>query len=157
MLRDKSFSRFARSFAYAQDDIIHLKYLTCRHVRDSLLSVEAKNKEKDPKKNKEKQAKECSNIRRMLVALDKFLNKRIMGIGILYFGCLIVCGAGLVVHGVISNASSGGGDGGIDGTDAWIFSVAGVFTLLFFLAIARVISIRFKKSTAEKSKIANTK
>ena len=119
------------------------------------------NKESTKKQGKEEQQKPYSNIKRMLTALDKFLNKRIMGIGIFYLCALIAFGTVLIVNGVISNASSGGGEGGISKTYIWLFSALGVITFIFILIIARVISVRIiarKKhvNMSEKIEIANT-
>ena len=110
--------------------------------------MEPKNKEPKANQNekKEEQTKPNSNIRRMIVALDKFLNKRIYGIGIFYFCAIIACGAGLIANGVMTHASSGGA-GVVNSTDVWLFSAITVLTFLFVIIIARVISVRVRKKS----------
>lgn len=123
--------------------------------------MEAKNKKPDQKKNKDddEKPKPYSNIKRMMLSLDRFLNKRIMGIGIFYLIAIIGCGAGLIINGIRSYASSGG-EPTINNTDVWLFSAIGVITFLFILAVARVVAVRLHKNhekAAENGKIANTK
>ena len=82
------------------------------------------------------------NVKRMLVSLDKFLNRRIAVIGIIYIMALIAGGAGLIANGETAFASDGSGNGAMPIVNVWIYSLLGVATFLFLLILVRVVSVR---------------
>ena len=82
------------------------------------------------------------NVRRMLASLDKFLNRRIAVIGIIYIMALIAGGAGLIANGETTFASDGNDNGAISMVNVWIYSLLGVITFLFLLVLVRVVSVR---------------
>ena len=84
-------------------------------------------------------------VKRMLTALDKFLERRIAGIGILYFFSLIVGGVCILINGVAVSAS-GGGSGDAPISFVWIYSILAVLSFVFILAITRVYFKRKNKA-----------
>jgi len=89
-------------------------------------------------------------IKRMLMALDAFLQKRVAAIGAVYFLAMLIAGIILFGNGLAVNASTGTLDSKPAVSNAWVYSMIGVLTFLFVLVIARVVSVklsaRLKKS-----------
>jgi hypothetical protein len=83
-------------------------------------------------------------IKRMLVILDKFLDKRIAGIGAFYLCACIGIGAGLIFNGVNVNASIGGEPSGMPDVSIWLYSALATATFIFALVVARVIFVRVR-------------
>ena len=81
--------------------------------------------------------KNLPNIKRMVATLDRFLNRRIAGIAILFMAVLVACGVGLIVNGSNVYASTGG-QTTINNTSVWLYSIFAVFAFLFIIILARV-------------------
>ncbi|MCL2229307.1 MAG: hypothetical protein FWC00_05800 [Firmicutes bacterium] len=90
--------------------------------------------------------KNLPNIKRMLETLDKFLDRRIAGIALLFMTVLVACGAGLIANGSNVYAATGG-QTTVNTLGIWLYSILAVFTFLFVLVIARVITFRNRKKT----------
>jgi hypothetical protein len=84
-------------------------------------------------------------VKRMLTALDKFLERRIAGIGIIYFCSLIIGGICILVNGVAVSAS-GGGSGDAPISFAFIYSTLAVLSFVFLLVLARLYFVRRHKT-----------
>jgi hypothetical protein len=85
-----------------------------------------------------------ANIKRILATLDKFLDKKIASIAILYFFSVIACGFGLIVSGKVASAASDGARrAGATTSNSWLWAVLAVFTFLFLLGAVRVAALRF--------------
>jgi len=107
--------------------------------------------EKKPKKNPKIEAAELKpveieveerypNVKRMITNLDKFLNRRFVGVIGVYISIMLVCGFGLVMSGTV-NASSGGTNN-MNNAEVWLYSFLAVATFIFAVIVARVITIR---------------
>jgi len=79
-------------------------------------------------------------VKRMLVSLDKFLNRRIASIVLLYMLAVIACGAAVVVNGVTASASDGNAWGGTGNT--LLYSSIAVLTFIMVLIAVRVAAVR---------------
>jgi len=84
------------------------------------------------------------NIKRMLASLDKFLDRRIAGIAMLFTLGLIACGIAIAVNDVTVHAASDTGRG-MNNTAVWLYSVLGVLAFVFLLVSVRVVQIRRRK------------
>jgi len=94
----------------------------------------------------EKDGEQFPAIRRMIIALDKFLNRRIAVIAIVYLAGMIACGAGLIVNGVYVSAHTGGKPPASNEINIWLISVMVTLTFVFFLISVRVFAQRRRKN-----------
>jgi len=80
-------------------------------------------------------------IKRMISSLDKFLNRRIAGIVLLYVCAIVICGSIIIVNGVTATASDGS-SGWSNTTSAWLYSILAILTLFVVLVAARVVVVK---------------
>ena len=117
-------------------------------------------KEKTPKPRVEKVEPEISSeiaqvpaetthIKRMVAALDKFLNRRIAGLVMFYVCALIVSCTFVIMNGTTTSATTGE-RGWRSTSNALLYSFVAVLTFIFILIVVRVISIRRGKNKNEK-------
>lgn len=86
-------------------------------------------------------------VKRMIVTLDKFLDRRIAGIVMFYFALSALIGVGLFMNTQSANASAG--QTAVEEhffSNAWLYSLLGVATFIFALIAVRVISIRVQRA-----------
>jgi hypothetical protein len=84
------------------------------------------------------------NVKRMLDTLDKFLNRRIVGIIGVYITVMLISGFGLIMSGTVS--ASTGGSVGVSPLEVWLYSFICVATFIIVLILARVISVKIAKN-----------
>jgi hypothetical protein len=95
-------------------------------------------------------------IKRMLSALDRFLQKRVAAIGAAYFLALLIGGIVLFSNGISVYASSGTYENAKPAvSSAMVYSIIGVLTFLFSVICARVIAVRISKTKIAKNVVVN--
>jgi len=104
---------------------------------------EQKNKQKEQVSAVSVQVERFPTIKRMLANLDKFLNKRIAGIAILYVCAAFLCSTFIIIGGVTASASDG--NGWSTTQNIVLYSLVGVMTLIFLVVVARVIVMRRRR------------
>ena len=83
------------------------------------------------------------HIKRMIGKLDRFLNRRVASIMVLWACAMVVLGSVAIVNGVSASASDGGSSW-TSGTNAWLYSLVAVLSFFMLLALVRVIAIRLR-------------
>jgi len=84
-------------------------------------------------------------LKRMITTLDKFLNRRIAGIGMIYLGAMMACGVAIFINGVTASANSGQVVNSTSRADVWLYSLIAVFTFIFALVLIRVAAVQLAK------------
>lgn|GEM_PF-3260020 len=112
--------------------------------------MKSNNKENENKQNEEVVANEVKSdnfpyIKRMLQSLDKYLDRRIAGIAMIFMAAMLVVGAGIAVNTVETNASTGGSGAAMGTTNVILYSLLGVICFLLVLVCTRVTAIRIKR------------
>ena len=94
----------------------------------------------------EQKISKFANVKRILATLDKFLDKKIAGVALIYFFSVIACGVGLIISGQVASAATDGAQrAGATASNSWIWAVLAVVTFLFLLGASRVAAVRFAR------------
>jgi hypothetical protein len=83
-------------------------------------------------------------VKRMIMTLDKFLDRRIAGVGIFYFAVLFACSVA-VFSGTAANAATDGA-ANTRNLNIFVYSVVVIATVLFLSVVARVIAVRIARN-----------
>jgi hypothetical protein len=92
-------------------------------------------------------AEKFSSVKKMVSALDKFLEKRIAVIGGIFFLIAAICASGIISNDFVLHAATTGAERSEDLNHANAFLVSIIISLVFIFAliVARVVSVRLAR------------